>query len=107
MTQVTIKVPHKLATLPLAEQDSLLRAGLFEAVRSRMRQLASEIEESKQHIEQYEKKYGISLSQFEVEQLPELDTLQAHEDYNDWFFWRETLRQNQQIMNELQKAVVD
>jgi hypothetical protein len=104
MTQVTITMPSPLANLPIAEQDSLLRAGLFEAMRARMRQLVSEIEESQKHIQYYEAKYGNSLAQFESEQLPELDTLQAHEDYTDWFFWNETWRQHQQVLDELQKV---
>jgi hypothetical protein len=44
-------MPSPLANLPLAEQDSLLPAGLFEAMRARRRQLATEIEESKKHIQ--------------------------------------------------------
>jgi len=106
MTQVTITIPSPLANLPVAEQDSLLRAGLFEAMRARMRQLATEVEESKKYIRHYEEKYGVSLAQFELEQLPELNTLQAHEDYNDWFFWAETLRQNQQLLDELRTVDV-
>jgi hypothetical protein len=51
VTQVTITMPSPLANLPLAEQDSLLPAGLFEAMRARRRQLATEIEESKKHIQ--------------------------------------------------------
>jgi len=107
MTQVTFTLPPTLAALPLAERDSLIRAGLFEAVQSRMRHLAAEIEESEQHIRRYEEKYGVSLARFEVERLPDLDTLQAHEDYNDWFFWEETRQQNQQILTDLKKAYVD
>lgn len=106
MTQVTITMPSPLANLPFAEQDSLLRAGLFEALRARRRQLAAEIEESKKYIQHYEEKYGVSLAQFESEQLPELDTLQAHADYMDWFFWAEALRQNQQLLDELRKVDV-
>ena len=107
MTQVTFTLPPTLATLPLAESDSLIRAGLFEAVQSRMHQLTAEIEESERHIQRYEEKYGVSLARFEVEQLPDLDTLAAHEDYNDWFFWTETRQQNQHILAELKKAYVD
>jgi hypothetical protein len=106
MTEVTINVPTKIAALPLPERNSLIRASLFEAVQSRIRQLVAEIEESKQQIQAYEKKYGASLTQFELEQLPDLDDMQVHEDYNDWLFWTEILQRDQQIMADLQKAEV-
>ena len=67
------------------------------AVQAHVRRLTAELEESQQHIGQFEQKYGVSLAQFELEQLPQLDSLEAHEDYNDWFFWTEFLNANQQL----------
>jgi hypothetical protein len=39
------------------------------------------------NIRRYERKYGVPFAEFERKKLRTLDTVQAHEDYNDWFFW--------------------
>jgi hypothetical protein len=82
MTQITLELPETLAVLSAHEQDALLQ--------TQMRRLTAQVEESQQHIGQFEQKYGVSLAQFELEQLPQLDSLEAHQDYNDWFFWLES-----------------
>ncbi len=47
MTQTVIDVP---AVLPADERDTLLRAGLFEAIQARMRQLQMEPATAQQRI---------------------------------------------------------
>ncbi|MBS1249132.1 MAG: hypothetical protein MAG431_00705 [Chloroflexi bacterium] len=84
MSQMVLEIPNLLAELPPIEMDRLIRGGLYEAVRARIRQLKKEIAESKEHLHDFEERYGVSFAQFETTVLPELDTLQAHEDYNDW-----------------------
>ena len=44
MTQITVDLPDSLAKLPAAEQQLLIRAGLHEAVRVRLREIKSEID---------------------------------------------------------------
>lgn len=56
-----------------------------------MRQLQAEIAECEEHLRCFEAHYGMSLQRFEAEQLAGLDTLQAHGDYNDWFYWQAVL----------------
>ena len=43
----------------------------------------------------------MSLSRFEAEVLPTLDTLQAHEDDNDWFFWQSVLTEKRSLLAKL------
>lgn len=87
----TLDIPLSLANLPENEQLVLLRAGLYEAGRTRIRQLEAEIAEAEAEIQRFESRYRMPFAQFETEALPALDTLQAHEDYNDWFFWHSVL----------------
>lgn len=104
MTQITLELPSVFAVLPATERDVLLREGVYTAVQARLRRLMAEVEESQQHIVQFEQKYGLSFAQFEAEQLAELDSLEAHEDYNDWFFWVELHRVNQSLLAQLQQV---
>jgi hypothetical protein len=60
---------------------------LFAASRGSHLACAVARREALTHIRRYERKYGSTLAQFERKQPSGLDTVQAHEDYNDWFFW--------------------
>lgn len=105
MTQLTLDIPQGLTGLSPTERDSLIQEGLYEAIRARIPRVIAEITESKHHIHQYKIKYNASLKEFEENMLVGLDTLEAHADYNDWFFWSEVLSRNQQMLAELEKTV--
>jgi hypothetical protein len=87
MKSIELRVPNAIENLTGAEQDRLLRTALRAAARQRAHELARERREALTHIRRYERKYGSTLAQFERKKLSGLDTAQAHEDYNDWFFW--------------------
>jgi hypothetical protein len=106
MTQITLEVPDVLAVLPAKERAILILAGLHEATNARIRQLETEIAESEAHIQRFETRYGVSFARFEAELLPTLDTHQAHEDYNDWFFWEQVRTEKQALLTSLQKITV-
>lgn len=91
MLQVTLELPDTLLKIPERERNGLIRAGVYEASRARVRQLQAEIAECRLQVRRFEKRYGMSFQRFEAELLPALDTLQAHEDYNDWFYWQSIL----------------
>ena len=65
---MTIELPQSLLNLPEKEQSLLLRAGLYEAGRTRIRQLEAEIIEAEAEIERFETRYGMSFAQFECYQ---------------------------------------
>lgn len=87
MSQILVEVPAALAELPVAERESLIRAGLYEATRARLHELETKLAEAKAHLQQLEQQYGLPFARFEHELLPTLASPQAHEDYLDWFFW--------------------
>lgn len=103
MMQMMVNVPKALAALSPAEREKLIREGLYEAVQTRIRQIKAEIAESEEQVHRFEEKYGVSLKQFE-KNLGDSETYQAHEDYNDWFYWHKVLDRNRQLLDELQEA---
>ena len=102
--QMNVNIPKALATLSPVDRDDLIREGLYEAVQARIRRLKANIAESEGRVHHFVEKYGVSFEQFEKKLLADLDTHEAHEDYNDWFFWSEVLRENQQLLSEIQKT---
>lgn len=103
MAQMTLEIPQALAELPERERVLLLQAGLYEAWRAWMRQLEDEVAEAETQVHHFETRYGMSLARFETEILPTLETLQGHEDYNDWFFWQSVLADKQAQLDRIRK----
>ena len=101
MATITLQIPDALAQLPTKERDSLLQAGLWQAITARREQLKSEIMEASEQIKAFSTRYGLSFTHFEAELLPNLDSWQAHEDYNDWFFWQSVLEEKQNLLAHL------
>ena len=101
MPQLTFDVPSALAELPQIEQERLVRAGLYEAVRARRIQVESSVAAAQKEVSRLEQKYGVSFSAFESEILPDATSQQAHEYYNDWYFWTESLVEQQQLFGVL------
>ena len=102
--QVTLELPETWVKLPERERNGLLLAGVYEATRARVRQLQAEIAECEVQVRRFEDRYGMSLQRFEAEQLPTLDTLQAHEDYNDWFYWQSVLSEKKNLLASMQQV---
>jgi len=103
MKQLTIDLPDALAELPTQEQVLFVRAGLYEAGQARIRQLEAEVAEANAEIARFETRYGAPFARFQAALLPGLDTLQAHQDYNDWFFWESVLAEKQSLLAKVQR----
>ncbi len=103
MKSIELLVPNAIENLTSAEQDRLLRTALRAAARQRARELSKERREALTHIHRYERQYGLTFAQFERKKLRGLKTIQAHEDYNDWFFWVTVLKRAETARVALQK----
>ncbi|CAN5671217.1 hypothetical protein BH10CHL1_BH10CHL1_50250 [soil metagenome] len=103
MTQILVELPAELAELPPVERDALIRAGLYEATRARRRELEALLAQATAHLQHFEERYGRSFDRFEAELLPTLDSLQAHEDYTDWFFWQSVRAEQEALLVKLQR----
>lgn len=106
MRQMTIELPDALADLPAQEQALFVRAGLYEAGQARIHQLEVEIAEAQAEMAHFETRYGAPFADFQARILPNLDTLQAHQDYNDWFFWASVLAEKQSLLAKVQRIRV-
>jgi hypothetical protein len=103
MGLIELRVPKSIETLVGRDQDRLLRPALRLAAKRRARELERERREALSHIRRYERKYGVPFAEFERKKLRKLDTLQAHEDYNDWFFWTGVLERAAQASSALKQ----
>ena len=52
-------------------------------------------------VRRFETRYGLSLARFEAEILPNQDSVQVHEDYNDWFYWQAVVDEKTQLLADL------
>lgn len=103
MEQIALRVPKAIGMLASDERDRLLRTALRVAAKQRARELEKERHEALTHIRRYERKYGLPLTPFERKKLRSLDSVQAHEDYNDWFFWTRVLERADKAFDALAK----
>lgn len=102
--QMVLDVPEALGELSSEEREGLFRAGLREALAARARQVEKEIAEAVSEAQVYEERYQMGFERFESERLQESDTLQIHDDYNDWFYWTSVLAEKQQLLASLHKS---
>lgn len=103
MEQIQLRIPKSIQALVGDERDRLLRMALRTAAKQRARELDKERREAVTHIRRFERKYGVSLSKFERKKLRALNTVQAHEDYTDWFFWTSVLERAEQATAALKE----
>ncbi len=103
MQQIRLRVPRAIETLVSDKKDRLMRTALRVAAKQRIHELAKEQREAMIHIRRYERKYGVSFAEYERKKLRALDSVQAHEDYNDWFFWTRVLARATEAATALAK----
>ncbi len=97
---------QQLNHLPEFERERLLRAGIYEAAQARIHELRKEISECERHIREFERRYGVSFSEFEEKILPEAHAFAIHDDYNDWYYWEEILAEKKRLLEELERVEV-
>lgn len=103
MEQIELRIPKAIETLVGDERDRLLRSALRVAAKQRARELTKERREAVAHIHRFERRYGVSLDEFERKKLRRLDTVRAHEDYTDWFFWTRVLERADRAVDALKE----
>ena len=103
MEQIELRIPKSIESLVSAERDRLLRSALRIAAKQRTRELAKERREAVSHIHRLERKYGVSFNEFKRKKFRGLDTVQAHEDHNDWLFWTRVLERADHATDALKK----
>jgi hypothetical protein len=101
MTQVVIDLPSSLVGLPEAERDALLRAGLYEAIHARVRQLQQELDEAQAQVARFEQRFGCSLAHLEDTGLPINASTADHDAYLDWVYWQAIAHEKARLLAAL------
>lgn len=101
MPQVVIDLPSSLIDLPEPERDVLLRAGLFEAVNARIRNLEHELAEARQQVARFEQRFGRHLAQLEATGLPADASVADHDAYLDWVYWQAVVDEKSALLATL------
>jgi len=63
--------------------------------------------EARTRIRQFETRYGTSFTEFEKHVLPNLSSAEAHEDYDEWFFWESVLSRQKDTLEKLLRKLND
>ncbi len=89
-----LDVNSLIAELPIEEKGLILGIG------STMRawEVRNKIDLAQHKIEQFESKYGISLSALQKDGLPIDADFQMHEDFIEWEYWVEVLSESQKTL---------
>lgn len=101
MTQVVIDLPRSLVDLPETERNALLRAGVFETVNARIRDLQRELTEARQQTARFEQHFGCSLAQLEATGLPADASPADHNAYLDWVYWQAVADEKMKLLTAL------
>lgn len=102
MNTIQVRVPKAIEHLVQGEQDRLLRVALRVAAKTRAKELTLAKREASLNLRRFERKYGTTFKDFE-KNLRAINTLQAHEDYNDWFFWLSVLERTEKAHAAMEK----
>lgn len=103
MEQITIELPDLLSQLPSTERTSLIQAGIAEAVRMRAEEIRGEVAEAEAQVARFTARYGMDFHQFETEYIQQNESPDAHEAYNDWFYWQQVLERSRALLGVRQK----
>lgn len=102
MNTIQVRVPKAIEHLVQGEQDRLLRVALRVAAKTRAKELAQAKREASLNLRRLERKYGTTFKAFE-KSLGDINTVQAHEDYNDWFFWLSVFERTEKADTAMKK----
>jgi len=105
MNTIQVRVPKAIEQLVEGEQDRLLRVALRMAAKTRAKELTRAQREASAKVRRLERKYGMTFNAFE-KKFGAMNTAQAHEDYNDWFFWVNVLERVQSARAAMAKLAL-
>ena len=87
MEEIRVTIPDGFADL--IADETIERGALRSLARKRLAELEADGEEAERHVGEFEDEYAMEFEEFESE-FEDDATKETHEDYNEWYFWRET-----------------
>ena len=86
-----------IAELPAQEMISILRQGSV----LRLPYLEERLRHAQEHVRHFTAAYAITLEELRVQGLPEDADCQAHEDFIEWEYWHDVLRETEAIIKNV------
>ena len=86
-----------IAELPAQEMISILRQGSV----LRLPYLEERLRHAQEHVRRFEAAYAVTLEELRAQGLPEDADYQAHEDFIEWEYWHDVLRETGTIIKNV------
>lgn len=100
MAKIELIIPDKLSKIDPELRERLLAGALREVASTQLKEKEKELEEAKEHILKFEKKYNKSFRDFE-KGFPKDTGYEAHEDLVEWSFWNDVYERLQSLVKDL------
>jgi len=101
MEEIRVTVPDGFADL--IADETIERGALRSLAKKRLAELEADREEAERRVGEFEDEYGMDFEEFEGE-FEDDATKEAHEDYNEWYFWRETRERTTKRIERVQNV---
>jgi uncharacterized membrane protein YheB (UPF0754 family) len=102
MTTIEITVPDILSKFDRLKTKEVLLGAIRHVVVAKLKEEKKEKEKALRNIKKYERKYKMSIEEFE-KNMPKDADYQLHEDWIDWSFWNSVYKR---IEKDIQKFQV-
>ena len=90
-----------IAELPAREMLSILRQGSV----LRLPHLEGRLRQAQTQVDRFEATYGTTLPELKATGLPNDANYQAHEDFIEWEYWYDVLRETELIVENVKKIL--
>ena len=101
MEEIRVTVPDGFADL--IADETVERGALRSLAKKRLAELEADREEAERHVGEFEDEYAMEFEEFESE-FEDDATKEIHEDYNEWYFWRETRERTTERIERVQNV---
>ena len=105
MKSVHVSIPEPIGKAIKGDERLILRASRH-IIKEKLWEMKNQMEEAKEKINLFEEKYGVNFSGFE-DKIKErmFSEHEHHEDYNEWFFWKEVLKRSRKTLSMYEKLI--
>lgn len=101
MQTLQITVPDEIGELIKHDKKLMIRSTRH-MIKEGLWELKNQLEESREKINHFSKKYGFGFDEFEKKiKKGEFSEHIHHEDYNEWFFWKNVFERVQKNNNRV------
>ena len=96
-----LEVKSKMVELPPRELASIIRQGAI----LRLPYLESRLFQARDNVRNFERKYNSTLNQLKAKGLPEDVGYEMHENFIEWEYWEDVLRETEETVEHVKKLL--